>query len=790
MATLKYDGIEYNVVYVDPSIAEEGDGATVSTSLKNFPQTLVNKTCYIIRRTSEEYKVDIKPTNNTGLEYILFLGMPKNDSIFYDLMEEDVKTNWGSDVELYANIRMNSTTYTKAYLSQNNNVCANSVFYENNVKTFVAENCYFFRDSEGGASDRYGKLNPMFASLGNSKRESSFRFNNCKFGYTQYDIDDEDFRSSNENITTDTSKYPQNKCGGYIYITLCNNISFNKCIFNWVRSSIGSNSYYTYFNSSNIIRVKQFEYASMNDCVINKLYNGYDDGEVTNSSASELSNQGIYFSSDSNGDTGNDKTYGNKGEIIIKNFIINHIITNMDAGYCSNILRISSRKMDIENIKINILGMQNANQSFKWLTYNDSYYYNSPSYYNMVNISGEAATSMKIKNIDADFTKNSFTQNLGYTPNIINIYNMQQQVGNISNEIKNINIKLNKISSHTSRTVQHYACIISNSNYEYYYSGTNYSITSNSNNNIARAWIIENVNVDVPYGKALSLTRNAMKTQYLNGYVYLSNSILEVDKIHNDRSNNVNVSINGITYLKCNEYEIDLSSNEFPYTGNIQFNIDNMMYPSSVYVGQTNAILFDESQSTELQSPAQTNSLYICPNYLLSGQLFAKNNNCIAKSWNVTRTGSTSDASIRFQNNLCVQTNRPNKLIIGLDPYKGIEITPSTTGKKMLTCYLALKNFEDTEIVNGSKYCGISVRVPETLSEGNIMEHVYDSSSYGWKYDDSTWSNESNLKMFKICIPIEVKETNNNIDVKIWYNWFSYSGIVYVDPDIKLTDIE
>ena len=40
MTTLKYNGKEYNVVYIDPSIAAAGDGTSYDKALDNFPTSL------------------------------------------------------------------------------------------------------------------------------------------------------------------------------------------------------------------------------------------------------------------------------------------------------------------------------------------------------------------------------------------------------------------------------------------------------------------------------------------------------------------------------------------------------------------------------------------------------------------------------------------------------------------------------------------------------------------------------------------------------------------------------
>ena len=74
------------------------------------------------------------------------------------------------------------------------------------------------------------------------------------------------------------------------------------------------------------------------------------------------------------------------------------------------------------------------------------------------------------------------------------------------------------------------------------------------------------------------------------------------------------------------------------------------------------------------------------------------------------------------------------------------------------------------------------------LPSGSFCE-ADGSSLAHWQSDNSTWSGDTNLRTYKCEIPIEVFTLDEPIDVKIWFNWYSVNGYVYVDPDFKLTDI-
>ena len=113
MATLQYNGNEYNILYIDANIAEPGNGSTPALALATIPSPLVDKTCYLIRRQedNEVTQVDLPQSWYESLNYIMFLGMPVADDPMYNLMEEDVKTAWGADAGKYARIRCNMTDY-------------------------------------------------------------------------------------------------------------------------------------------------------------------------------------------------------------------------------------------------------------------------------------------------------------------------------------------------------------------------------------------------------------------------------------------------------------------------------------------------------------------------------------------------------------------------------------------------------------------------------------------------------------------------------------------------------
>ena len=792
MTTLKYNGKEYNVVYIDPSIAAAGDGTSYDKALDNFPTSLSDNTCYLIRRTNEEYKVDMKPTKNTGLTYIMLMGMPRKGEELYDLLDdEDVKTAWEDATSKYANITMNSTSYNRH--SGDSGAMPYVVFWENSIEDFSATNCYFFRNSDSGSSQYH--LQPMFY-FNRYDLVQKIKFNGCKFGYTQYDFEDDDFLANNETITADTTKYPQNKCCGYVSIGRSALTHFEKCIINIVRTDGNGTSYSDHAYNGGPADYPKSIYSNnsqvnfvMKDCQVNILHYSTQDssyGCYYNDIMIDRSGEGVAT------DNGSDNSYPYKrySNINIDGMEINHIMMGDKGIHDLHSIAVNGKFVKINNIKINIKNMKNASNGIlrryderSWAILVGKYdNYGSDN-------DGHPPLIIKVNNIKADFTKNPL-----FRPNsarILYIQGLSIDHGNMSSCVENIDIRF----PHDNFTVSPNVYVVMFRNYPYTSNYNNWSIGSDNSaadyyRNASKGVIYKNIRIDSPYNTSYSLymTGASVKSPYIGGKIYLRSSTLEVDKIYTGVPASSCVTMSYNSYLKCDEFEANLNNKNSPYVGVAQI-VLNSQDPSSVYVNKTNIALFDEIPVTANYSLAMNGS-YVCPNYIVNGQYFARNSQIFVKSWNSVRTGSTSQASLKLYNNTSTAAGNPGYLIIGNDPYKGIEIQPKSAGKKILTCYIAVKNFDETQYHEGSTHCGITACVPETRNDNGEMNiYTYTSMGSSWKEDLSTWSNDNNLKTYRIEIPLEVKEITNPIDVKIWYNWYSANGYVYIDPDIKLIDV-
>ena len=720
-----------------------------------FPSTYTDKTVYLIRRTEETSKLSMPKSGNAGLQYVMFLGMPRADQQFYALLDDaGVKEAWKDETAKYANLLMNSDTYA------DKDSTTNVVYYETSNRVFIALNCYFFRDNDGASASGRDYVNHMiYISSG------ATRFEGCKFGYTQYDLDNDDYLANNTDIDQNTSKYPQLKAKRYIYIK-GDECIFNNCIVNTVDSI---NSTYGQTTPDDINMSRWSMNISSTNCYVSKCtFNKY--------SISRNTGYNPYFSSVCLYST----------NAYVENCKINVInpCLYLQTLYICN----GAGKVKVHNININAKGFKNYDVK----TFSRSIDSNSLWILNITkqDLYGDYGFIQKVNidNIKADFFKGSVKL---YSAPVLGINGLPYwDHGNPSSYIKNIDIKFAKENG----VYSNYGNIVYISSLDSkldfittnVWPSSELRMSSQYSQNMGKSYLIENVNIEAPYCTAdvLNLQGVAAKNVTLNGGVYLKAATLEATKIYNNIGSRRAIGVDANSYLRCHEYEVNTNNKDKLYTGNKQITL-TYGDPISIYVDRTNAILFDNTFNSTANSSARYCS-WICPNYIQNGQFYGRNESVFAKTWNVVRTGSTAQASVRFSNN---GNTNSNWLVIGDEPYKGFVVKPTTIGAKKLTAYFALKNIADNDIPTVSRDFVLDVRVPELDANGNVSyNHVY-SSEYIMQEDNSTWSNDSDLKTYKFELPIEIKDLSNDIEVAVSYRHYSALGVLYFDPDIKLTDM-
>ena len=770
MSTLKYNGNEYNILYIDANIgANEGDGSTPATALANIPSPLVDKTCYIIRRNADDetIHVDMPQSWYASLYYIMFLGMPLSDDPMYNIMESEAKTAWGADTGKYARIRCNTTsgqdTYREYSMSSTNNY---TLFKTNSIRNFYSGNCYFYRDGNGHSSGSDGRYMSWMFGFDYSSRFADITFNNCKFGYTQYNLENDDYLLNND-ISTDNSTYPQNKCRCFIAASSLNSFTINNCIINQVYVMPYCRYDYWYQPHAKCIYVTGFNKSIFTNNQFNVLYRN-SNTSYSNDFTTSIWNNNIYLYG------------GDRSSIAVKNIEVNKIFTATNSrGANTNLYISSQRNTVVDNIKLNVKKMGNSS-TFTIASYDTS----------LATFEFRGTNSLKVSNVYTNLSQSYVRCNY-----FIYMESMQDNVGNVSSKIENIYAKFSTVGNGLGGNI-----VSINNNYSTWNTSTDPTDISGNNQwyergygrNESKAWIANNIVVDAPIvnGTALSLTRAGAKSPYINGKVYLAHGTLDVKKHVWNYPTSVGVTLRGNSYYKCDDYEANIEYPDYSGTAQIDWQPQSM---SSVYVSKSNCILMDENPYRTIYLASSNNS-FVCPNYIKAGQFFQRNEVCFCKSWNTVRTGSSSQGSLRFNNNYADINNNSYPLIVGHEPYSGIQIVPSSTGKKILTAYMATKNMDASEIGYTGRI-GIHVNCPEkytdyyNVEKTNFKQHEYTSEAIGWQSDNSTWSGDTNLRTYKCEIPIEVFTLDEPIDVKIWFSWYSVNGYVYVDPDFKLTDI-
>lgn len=782
MATLQYNGNEYNILYIDANIAEPGDGSTPSTALSNIPTTLTDKTCYIIRRNADDETiyVDMPQSWYASLYYIMFLGMPLSDDPMYNLMESEAKTAWGNDTGKYARVRCNMSSYTNVdnWGDDNfNNTNNKTLFKTNSIRNFYAATCYFYRDGNGGAQNSYANQFGYMFAFDYGSRFADVTFNNCKFGYTQYNFENDDYIASNTDVSTDTSKYPQYKCQGYIGIQNCNTFTVNNCVINHIYTSNNATSYGYYFTrgTSKCIRMRNLNKFIFTNNQYNVLYrNSYSRTD----SMFENTN-GIVLNDGNSGQ----ESYNNASQrtkAVVKNIEVNRIYTATGARIAAQNLRVDATDLMANNIRVNHKVMHN-DMLTGW---------NS----NIINgafIELEGSNSLNVSEIYADFTGSNVN-----SARVLKIYSTSNTVGNPKDFCRDIYIKMDPtgtldMGGSVVDLIRSYMLFNSSTDMQNVDSNNTW-IEYSYNINMAGSSIVNNIVVEAENttNHAIHCERFSIKSPCIKGKVYLGNSTADIKKHYNNISTSTGALVYGSSYYKCDDYEANLNYPNYNGTAQITWQPNGR---SSVYINKSNCILYDETPYTTIYLPSSNNS-FVCPNYIKTGQFFQRNEVCFCKSWNTVRTGSNSQGSLRFNNNYADINNNSYPLIVGHEPYSGIQIVPSSTGKKVLTAYMATKNMDASEIGYTGRI-GIHVNCPEkytdyyNVEKTNFKQHEYTSEAIGWQSDNSTWSGDTNLRTYKCEIPIEVFTLDEPIDVKIWFNWYSVNGYVYVDPDFKLTDI-
>lgn len=765
MTTIRKNGVEFTMVYVDPSVATAGTGESYDSPLKDFPTTIEDSKCYLVRRTSEDYLANMRVGNYSSILNLMIMGMPKPTDEEYELItDEAVKTAWGEDIHEYANIRWNfaSTGNTTTYS-----------FYVTNLANFIASRCYFFRDSNSPAAQYY--CQPMLYS-NNTSANAKFDINYCKFGYIDYDLGNAEWRENNESFTDSTNKYGYNKCGNYFYIRGYDKFVMKNSIVDHIPNHL--NTSYGWCQ-----RTYGFTFGDSKGNLFKLINNTINKSYINNTNSYDFYGTFCFSYQPKNmtilNNTFNEIMWGSKSCPV--NFIVCY---NDNTNTTSDITNTSyMSNLTMKQNTVNWLKMKNANPSSDYIT-SDTHYYGWAFW--VCGLTSYDIDGLYV-NGDIEGSEIAYERIL----RLSRLYNLYSGLG--QRRIRNV--KINYCGDHTkclnwtygirnvpSIKVCDYSWVAYDYNSQY---STADSYVPSSVTNMP---LMENINIYCPLGYALCLKGINVKNAKITGKIDIDDKCsVELDELTNEYASSDALWIGGAyNYVRIKDFKVNKEATLYPYNGtaqiifNASFGSDYFMGNSDVYVDKSNCPMISQTLMNN-NTGITFKNYFISPNYGEEGQYVQYTKNGYMKSWNTVRQGSSSRASIKAQ---LTKGGELFGITLGDRPYKGIQITPASIGDKSLRLHFATKNIPNDDLLNK---IWMAVEVPNTDDENIVFEDIYDSRSNGSiTTETATWSNDSDLNTYVLSLPITVKRTDKPINVRINYEIFGDDTYTYFDPDIRL----
>jgi len=736
--TIKIDEIEYNTVFIDPSLpADAGDGSSVTAALKDLPAVLNNNTCYIIRRTSEDYKAKLE-VQSTAFTNLAFLGMPKETDIkYWYIMDETTKNAWGYDQYEYAIIE----AYNADNITHSNNNHNYSSIRSTAIKNFTLLNCYVSRSSNNYRPHGSYGYNPIFML---NNQTATINIHGCKLGYFGIDLEKDDFLNS-PTLPEANSTYLYS-CRGdcYLYI-VADALYISNSTINIYNDNMGGNYCYADnapYNFHNGLYIK------CNKSIFNK--------NMVNCSSYGANREpgGVYYYS--------------VNDLIACDNEFYYISGNRYGAYYGPIFYFNSGLTKIQSNKCSYKKMVG-------LAYNTT--------------SGKAFfKSDKVYGLVFNYNSADYGSSTEAAPNLLSVTTLGDSVpGLLKPEFKGNIVTGYKEYSAVKNSP--YAIRI---DYVYPMHYSNYGFADTyPRPNLSSRIIMEGCKIDCPHGVAIqNLHGLQAKNCEVSGLIKLTKcASLDLNDYKNYQVNTSGITLAGEqNYIRIRNFWIDKDSVNYTYSSITQIS-STPASQNMVYIDQSNCDLNNTNRTTNVTAQSQ-HCAYICPNKGQSGQYWHISSNATCESYNVYRQNSVAKASLKFVNNKSDNCIYP--LIIGNEPMKGFLVNSLSSGKKILTAHIAWKNF--AAVSNEAKYNErfiMEAKVAYSGENGEIIYKSYYSNMDGYWEDDSSqiWINDTNLTQKSINIPLEITIPTIPIEVKIYHSWYDSTGFCYFDPDIDLIDL-
>lgn len=688
-----FSNIDFSIVYVDPSIANAGNGSTPSQALSDLPAAgdLADNTCYLIRRTAENIACSLPSGTNPNIQHIIFMGMPLPTDTAYALVPDEAKTSWAADAAERANI---ATANSSANLNMQN------------LRTFLFHRIYLHRTCD--STSQY-----LIQSYQTSEFKGMFAIEHCKMGVRGVDI---------EGNAWTGPVYEQNAMCRYFYFGYVRYLRINDCIVN----------YRPYSSDYAAIYCQYPEMVDLEDTQANMLPYNSSRYAFVFSLKNTSEQQGV--------------------EAVVSNLSFRYIVNGGESRYFAGGLRmgyhLSTRMRGITAESILPTGMAHPTD----------YLY-------------PYAPLMEIESMQ-DFSIKGITVNVPHfwrlSSNLIRFSgNGYSYSPGIEREISDVSITLGDdpevaIGSHFSYDEY------KNNDNSYYALYSSWDGSSGSY--YPKPCRMNNISIVHPRGRALYCTCCRLTNTSIQGMSYLNRTMADI--------------ASQSTWFPG--YAMRLYSYCHVRVANLALNKENPSYPYNYDVAiereKSNCNCFVEESNVIPEQIALSSSgvgqqyTMACGSECETGHYTLRTQNIAVDTWNVRRTGGAS-AALKLWND---KWNSTGMVVLGRKPFKGKLLTAASPGRYLLKAHIAYKNYTNKNEMNRHFF------ITATVDEGT-SNRTYCSSVCGRWVDDSSavWENDTDLTQKCLEMPIDV-ETAGNVDVRLYFSWYSADGFLYVDPAMTL----
>ena len=714
MSTITYNNTVYTQVFIDPSKTVAGDGTTPANALFDFPVALADNTCYVIRRTNE--------TPNTLPQ------IPNGTYDFKNLMicgmpkPTDAMYKYMNQLEKDA---WGADEFDYAMCRVNNTTADQPAVTLSAISDFTINRCYLFRDDNNLTNDSVREF-----AFNITNADANTKIDNCKFGYLGDNFDDDAWLAANS--APNTKNRPRFICAPNTY-----SVSVSNCIFNSQFNSLGSdgrfyNSILSVMNVANLYLYNN----TFNVCSLDNGTSDASDNYVSVVYGRDLYNAFIIS---------NTFNLIDRGDIKIPHF---HILYLPLQNKTTNFV--------MDDIKVRYKAMKDNVASVFGSYSNELFYLENLSHYS-------------VTNFDLDFSESP------YFGLCTDLYIKTYYSRSPNNKINNISIKYNTSSNTGTDSSNSSFVFRSESGIQAGGIGSYLPIYIPS---ICKA---TNVNILRKYGRALNMYGVCVEADIISGGIYLENlNYIKVNKLINTKGNSqvINTNSNCCSTISIDTLEVVKDDVKYPYDpsiAQIQFYSDSVGQENNVFINHSNALPFNLALSSGTNVNARDAS-WVANDY--NGLFIARNISASAKSWGVTRAGTTAQASFKLETTV---NDINNELTLGCNPCTGFLLTPTETGAKTITAYLGSSNTYNSFAGISSKIW-LEAFVPQ--ADGSVK--VYNSITQGAiEQDTSVWEGDSGVKPLKVVLPVDVK-TTDDIEVKVHFHWYDSIGYAYLDPELHL----